>query len=390
MRLRMAAFWSERAASLISFSRPSNSSPSGVEGLGDGGVGGGVALGLVGDGAGLGEVGAGERLDLGLDVVLVVEHRRELERRDAAAGLDLLDELVLEVDRLPDPHLAGLEPVGDHLFGDLRGAGLVVVPRLLGAAGLDHHDGDVVTDAAAGDDQLEGALLDLLEGGVRDPGALGAVGDAHGADGAVERDARDRQRRGGAVDGEHVVGVLPVGAHDRDDDLGLVAEAVGEGRAQRPVDQAAGEDGGVGGTALPAEEAAGDAPGGVHPLLDVDREREEVDALAHALGGVGGDQCFGAADLGDHGSLALEGQLARLEREGLVGAADGPRDDDGVSHVCSFLDGPGTPPAGSEAAGPVPSWRPPERATRPGIGNWQLTGPPPVVVCVTAAGRSWR
>ena len=344
VRLRMAAFWMRAGRLLDLLLAPLELVAELGEGLGDGGVGGGVALGLAGDGAGLGEVGADERLDLGLDVVLVVEDRRELERRDAAAGLDLLDELVLEVDRLLDPHLAGLEPVGDHLFGDLRGAGFVVVPRLLGAAGLHHHDGDVVTDAAPGDDQLEGALLHLFEGGVRDPGALGAVGDAHGADRALERDARDRQRRGGAVDGEHVVGVLAVGAHDRDDDLGLVAEAVGEGRAQRPVDQAAGEDGGVGGTALPAEEAAGDAPGGVHPLLDVDREREEVDALTHALGGVGGDQCFGAGDLGDHGSLALEGQLARLEREGLVGAADGPRDDDGVSHVCSFLaarDSPG-------------------------------------------------
>ena len=259
MRLRIAAFWIERAASLISFVATLELPVERVERLGDGGVGGGVALGLVGDRAGLGQIGADERLDLGLDVVLVVEHRRELERRDAAAGLHLLDELVLEVDRLLDPDLAGLEPVGDHLLGDLRGAGLVVVPRLLGAAGLDHHDGDVVTDAAPGDDELEGALLHLLEGGVRDPRAVVAVGEAHGADRALERDARDRQRRGGAVDGEHVVGVLLVGAHDRDDDLGLVAEAVGEGRAQRPVDQAAGEDGGVGGTALPAEEGAGDA-----------------------------------------------------------------------------------------------------------------------------------
>ena len=285
------------------------------------------------------------------------------ERGDAAAGLDLGDELLLELDRLLDPDLAGLEPVGDDLFGDLRGAGLVVVPRLLGAAGLDHHDGDVVTDAAAGDDQLEGALLDLFEGGVRHPGALLAVGDAHGADGALERDARDQQRGGRAVDGEHVVGVLLVGAHDRDDDLGLVAEAVGERRAQRPVDQAAGQDGGVGGTALPAEEAAGDAPGGVHALLDVDREGEEVDAVPDALGGVGGDEGFGARDLGDHGALGLEGELARLEREGLVGAADGPRNDDGVRHVC-LLRRPGTPRAGSGRRRPVPSWRPPSVPAR--------------------------
>ena len=278
--------------------------------------------------------------------------------------------------------LQASRPVGDDLLGDLRGAGLVVVPRLLGAAGLDHHDGDVVTDAAAGDDQLEGGLLALLVGGVRDPGAVAAVGDAHGADGAVERDAREHQRRGGAVDGEHVVGVLLVGAHDGDDDLGLVAEAVGEGRAQRAVDQAAGEDGRVGGTALPAEERAGDAPGGVHPLLDVDGEGEEVDALADALGGVGGDQDVGAADPGDDGALALVGELAGLEREGLVGAADGPRDVDGVSHVCSFLDGPGLPGPDLRRRGQFPVGDLRSVRPAPGVGNWQLTGPcrPCVVV----------
>ena len=55
-------------------------------------------------------------------------------------------------------------------------------------------------------------------------------------------------------------------------------------------------------------------PGGVHALLDVDREGEEVDALADALGGVGRDQGLGAADLGDHGPLGLGGEHARLER----------------------------------------------------------------------------
>ena len=85
----------------------------------------------------------------------------------------------------------------------------------------------------AGHDQLEGRLVALLVGGVGDPGALGGVGHAHGADGAVEGDAREHQGGRGAVDGEHVVGVLLVGAEDGADDVDLVAEAVGERRAQR-------------------------------------------------------------------------------------------------------------------------------------------------------------
>ena len=62
-----------------------------------------------------------------------------------------------------------------------------------------------------------------------------------------------------------------------------------------PVDEAAGEDGLLAGAALPAEEGAGDLAGRVGPLLDVDGEGEEVDALAHAVGGVGGGEHGGAA-----------------------------------------------------------------------------------------------
>src|SRR5690606_41393037 len=65
----------------------------------------------------------------------------------------------------------------------------------------------------------------------------------------------------------------------RSDDLDLVAQTVGERRAQRAVDEAAGQDRVRGRTALPAEERAGDAARGVHALLDVHREGEEVEVL---------------------------------------------------------------------------------------------------------------
>ncbi len=125
--------------------------------------------------------------------------------------------------------LAASRPVGQHLLGDLGRPRLVVVPGVLGAAGLDHHDGDVAVrvlgERPAGHDELEGGGLALLEGRVRDPGAVGRVGDPDGADGAVEGDARDHQRGGGGVDGQHVMGVDLVGSEDRPDDVHLVAEA---------------------------------------------------------------------------------------------------------------------------------------------------------------------
>ena len=109
-------------------------------------------------------------------------------------------------------------------------------------------------------------------------------------------------------------GIDLVGAEDGPDDVDLVAEALGEGRAQRPVDEAAGEDGLVRGLALPPEERAGDLPGGVGPLLDVHGQREEVGPLPDGPGGGGRGQQDGVPDPADDGSVGQLGQLAGLRR----------------------------------------------------------------------------
>ena len=102
-----------------------------------------------------------------------------------------------------------------------------------------------------------------------------------------------------------------------DDDLDLVAQALLEGRAQRAVDQAAGEDRVLAGTALAAEERAGDLARGVHPLLDVDRQREEVELVLGVLAGRGGRQQHGlVVEVGGDGAGGLPGQQAGLEADG--------------------------------------------------------------------------
>ena len=60
------------------------------------------------------------------------------------------------------------------------------------------------------------------------------------------------------------------------DDLGLVAEALGEQRPDRPVDQARGQHLLLGRPAFALEEAAGDLAGGEGLLLVVHGEREEI------------------------------------------------------------------------------------------------------------------
>ena len=147
----------------------------------------------------------------------------------------------------------------------------------------------------------------------------------------------------------HVVGVDQVGAEDGADDVDLVAEAVGEARAQRAVDEAAGQDGLVAGLALTAEERAGDLAGGVHALFDVDGQREEVGAVTGRLGGGGGDEHDRVAEADRDGAVGLAGQLAGLEGQGLVGAStDGSGDTEWASAMDGLLWGIARPR----------SWRP--------------------------------
>ena len=103
--------------------------------------------------------------------------------------------------------------------------------------------------------------------------------DADGADGAVEWDVRERERAAGTVDAEDVRVILLVGRVDEGDDLGLVAEALREERADGTVDLAGGQDLLFGGTAFALDEAAGDASTGVRKLSVFNGQREEVKAF---------------------------------------------------------------------------------------------------------------
>ena len=138
-----------------------------------------------------------------------------------------------------------------------------------------------------------------------------------------------------------------------------------------PVDEPAGQDGLVGGLALPAEERAGDLAGGVGALLDVDGEREEVRPLAHRAGRRGRGQEDGVADAADDGAVGQLGQLACFEAEGLVGAADGRRNGNGVGHDAPC--GSGTPRASSQLSATPPAAGPGDRQLVTDLGGSPLS-----------------
>ena len=188
----------------------------------------------------------------GEDIVAVIENRDVRQRRSATGRLD---QLLLQGDRFFDPCLRCFEAIGDDFLGHLWRALFVVLPRLLGATGLHHHDGDVtVVELTARNHEFEGGLCALFEGGMGNPVTLGRIRNAYCTNWTVERDARDHECCGRSVDRQDVVGVLLIGSDYGGHDLGLVAIAVGERRTQRSVGQTTRKNRRIGGAAFTTEE----------------------------------------------------------------------------------------------------------------------------------------
>ena len=179
----------------------------------------------------------------------------------------LLLQLLHRGDELLDLAVGDVERVEDLGLGDALGAGLDHQERLVGA----------------GDDQVELQLLVALLGRVDDEVTL-EFADADRADVLGDRGFGDRQRRGGAIHREDVVGVDVIHRQRHRDQLRLVVPALGEERADRPVDHARGQRRFLAGFALAAEERAGDLARGVRALLDVDGEGKEVHIAQAAEG----------------------------------------------------------------------------------------------------------
>ena len=203
----------------------------------------------------------------------------------ADAGGDLLAALM--------PELDGAEDLG---FGDLL------------CAGFHHHD--AFFGAGHHDVQLRFAALRI--GGV---GNVFAVlhADANSAQHVGEGNFADRQSRRRARDGERVRILFGVGRQDHGDDLGFVQKALGEQRADRTIDQAAGEDFFFRGAALAFNESARDLAGGVGVLSIIDGEREEPGPHLRLVSHTSGDEYHGVTGTNDNSAARLLGHFTRLQ-----------------------------------------------------------------------------
>ena len=272
-----------------------------------------LARQLLGDGEGLVQILVSDLVDAGVQFVGVL--REELEFLGLLGG-DLL-ELVLSLADHLDERLGGFKTTGHDL---LIGLGLTLVidevPGVLAGTRLDHGDGDVtVLDHTAGDHNLEHGALTLTPTREGDPLAVDQR-QTHTGHRALERQAGNHGGGGGGVQGDDIVSVIRVHGEHGLDDLHFVAQGVREQRAQRAVDDAAGEDGLGARAAFTAEERARNLAGSVHLLFDIDGQREEVVVLLRAGTGGGGGQNHGiVVEVGGHSAIGLLGEAAGLEAQ---------------------------------------------------------------------------
>ena len=106
----------------------------------------------------------------------------------------------------------------------------------------------------------------------------------------------------------------------------FIEETFGEQRADRAVDQAAGQRFVFAGLGFALEEAAGDLASGVRLLDVVHRQREKVLAGLGGLGSHHGGQHHGVVNVHQHGARGLAGDLARFHDDGLVAPLERLRD----------------------------------------------------------------
>src|ERR1700691_2401517 len=192
--------------------------------------------------------------------------------------------------------MAEVDSPDDFLFGSLL------------RARLHHHD----TAFGGGYNDVQFGLAALRIRGVGDIYAVHHT-YAHATQHMVERNIGDGQRGAGADHCQGVGILLRIGGEHHGDDLGFMQETFGEQRADRPVDQPAGEDFFFRGPSLAFDEAARNLAGGVSILAIIYRERKEAGIRLRLFGHAGADQHYGISATHDDRAVRLLGHSARFE-----------------------------------------------------------------------------
>ena len=215
---------------------------------------------------------------------------------------DGVDDGVDELDNLDVGLMGKLDALHEDVFFDFV------------CLGFDHDD--LLMGRRDGHEALAGVALVLR--GVDDILAV-EIADIGGRGRSVPGNVRvgnDERRADGRDDFHGVIVVLGKNGVRQNN---VVAKLFIEQRAHRAVDQTRDENAAVGGLALAAVKRARDSANGVHPLFDLDGQREIVNAgLGQGRCNRGNEDdsvsvaadCFGVAELSDLAGLDRKGASA--------------------------------------------------------------------------------
>ena len=150
------------------------------------------------------------------------------------------------------------------------------------------------------------------------------MANPHSAHRAVEGDIRQPQRRARGVDANNVGIVLFVRRKHQRNHLGLIAEALGKQRANRPIDLAASQHFALARPAFALDKSAGNASAGISVLAVVHGQGEKIDAFAGIGGSYRGCQYYGIALAHQRGTGGLLGHPSGFKMQLLAaGKLDG-------------------------------------------------------------------
>ena len=184
-----------------------------------------------------------------------------------------------------------------------------VLRQLIGAS-LNHHDGVLGTCNR----QVQRGNLALLFRRVDDELIIHTA-DTNAGNRAHERDIRNRQSCRSTDHSSKFRSIVLFNGQNRCHDLNIIAETFREQRTNRTVDESCAENGIARRTALAFDKAARNLTGSIHLLLIVNRQREEVYALARFSGSRSRNQHYRIAIANQCRTICLFRHLAVLNDE---------------------------------------------------------------------------
>ncbi len=162
------------------------------------------------------------------------------------------------------------------------------------------------------------------------------VAHACGANGAMERDARNAQSGRDGNHGGNVSVDFGIERHGVNHHMHFVVETFGEQRANGAVNQTAGEGFQFAGLGFTLEEAARDLASGIGFFDVIDGQREEILTGLGRLGSHNGGQHHGVVHVDQHGAGGLASNFAGFHGDRVLAPLEGFGDFVKQAHVSSL------------------------------------------------------